>query len=252
MPSAPLVVGCDRTGVARFRDRTPLVEANVARLGGSLALRDLETPLTRRGASRSNRNEEGTGTLRQLGTMPKEVDAQVFADYLLTLGMKVRVDERPDGYSLWIYNEDHLGRAREELSGYLSKPDDPRYKTAVDSAKTIRREERQLDQKFRKNFREAADIWGYPSLRRRPVTTDAGGDLRRLFCAGTVATKSPQAGGCLSILDGGRRLRRQREQQRTERHRAWRSMAAGDADLPAFRHRAHPFQRDGALELWAQ
>jgi GlpG protein len=103
--------------------------------------------------------------------MPKEVDAQVFADYLLTLGMKVRVDERPDGHSLWIYNEDHLGRAREELSGYLSKPDDPRYKMAVDSAKTIRREERDLDQKFRKNFREAADIWGYPSLRRRPVTT---------------------------------------------------------------------------------
>ena len=103
--------------------------------------------------------------------MPKEVDAQVFVDYLLTLGMKVKVDERPDGISLWIYNEDHLGRAREELSGYLTTPDDPRYKRAVDSAKTIRREERQLDQKFRKNFREAADIWGYPSLRRRPVTT---------------------------------------------------------------------------------
>jgi GlpG protein len=103
--------------------------------------------------------------------MPKEVDAQVFADYLLTLGMKVRVDERPDDYSLWIYNEDHLGRAREELSGFLSKPLDPRYKSAVDSAKTIRREERELEQKFRKNFREAADIWGYPSLRRRPVTT---------------------------------------------------------------------------------
>ena len=36
--------------------------------------------------------------------------------------------------------------------------------------KTIRRQEQQLDQKFRKNFREAADIWGYPALRRRPVT----------------------------------------------------------------------------------
>jgi GlpG protein len=102
--------------------------------------------------------------------MPKEADAQVFADYLLTLGMKIRVDERPEGYSLWIYNEDHLGRARDELSEFLSKPDDPRYKSAVDSAKTIRREERALDQKFRKNFREAADLWGYPSLKRRPVT----------------------------------------------------------------------------------
>src|SRR6516162_5104068 len=102
--------------------------------------------------------------------MPKEVDAQVFADYLLTLGMKIRIDDRPDGYNLWIYNEDHLGRARDELRGFLSKPDDPRYKSAVDSAKNIRREERALDQKYRKNFREAADLWGYPSLQRRPVT----------------------------------------------------------------------------------
>jgi GlpG protein len=112
--------------------------------------------------------------LRQLGTLPKELDPKVFADHLLTLGMKTRVDERPDGWSLWIYNEDHLARARLELSGYLSAPDDPRYRSAVDSAKSIRREEKQLDQKFRKNFREAADIWGYPSLRKRPVTVLIG------------------------------------------------------------------------------
>ena len=112
--------------------------------------------------------------MRQLGTLPKELDPKVFADYLLTLGMKTRIDERPDGWSLWIYNEDHLARAREELSGYLRAPDDPRYRSAVDSAKSIRREEKQLDQKFRKNFREAADIWGYPSLRRRPVTVLIG------------------------------------------------------------------------------
>jgi GlpG protein len=113
-------------------------------------------------------------TLRQLGTLPKELDPKVFADHLLTLGMKTRVDDRPDGWSLWIYNEDHLARAREELSGYLSAPDDPRYRSAVDSAKSIRREEKQLDQKFRKNFREAADIWGYPGLRRQPVTVVIG------------------------------------------------------------------------------
>jgi GlpG protein len=112
--------------------------------------------------------------LRQLGILPKELDPKVFADYLLTVGMKIRVDERPDGWALWIYNEDHLTRAREELNGYLSAPDDPRYRSAVDSAKSIRREEKHLDQKFRKNFREAADIWGYPSLRRRPVTVLLG------------------------------------------------------------------------------
>jgi GlpG protein len=108
--------------------------------------------------------------LRQLGTLPKELDPKIFADYLLTLGMKTRIDDRPDGRIVWIYNEDHLERAREELKGYLGAPDDPRYRSAVDSAKTIRRHEQKLDQKYRKNFREAADLWGYPSVRRRPVT----------------------------------------------------------------------------------
>ena len=149
VPGSILVVGCD-----------------LAYSDGGLAGRAVATRLA--SALKSN---EGIGTLRQLGTIPKEVDAKVFADYLLTLGMKIRVDERPDGYSLWIYNEDHLGRAREELNGYLSQPDDPRYRSAVDSAKTIRREARVLEQQYRKNFREAADLWGYPSLRRRPVTS---------------------------------------------------------------------------------
>ena len=179
--------------------------------------------------------------MRQLGTMPKEVDAKVFADYLLTLGMKIRVDERPDGYSLWIYNEDHLGRAREELNGYLSKPDDPRYKSAVDSAKTIRREERELDQKFRKNFREAADIWGYPSLRRRPVTAALVAICVVCFVLGQSRQNHLKLEDALRfstvVVDSEGR----ETQQRTERHRAWRSLAAGDADLPAFQHSAPRF-----------
>lgn len=84
--------------------------------------------------------------------------------------MKTRINERPDGWTVWIYNEDHLERAREELRGYLAAPDDPRYRSAIDSAKTIRRQEQRLDQKYRKNFRDAADLWAYPGVRKRPLT----------------------------------------------------------------------------------
>ena len=56
----------------------------------------------------------------------------------------------------------------------MSRPTTPGIRSAVDSAKSIRRESKQLDQQFRKNFREAADIWGYPALRRRPVTVFLG------------------------------------------------------------------------------
>jgi GlpG protein len=108
--------------------------------------------------------------LRQIGTAPKRLDVTVLADYLLTLGMKTRVDEEADGWTVWIYNEDHFPRAREELQAFLNRPDDPRYQKAADEAEEIRRKQRDLDQQFRKNYREVSDLWSYPGLRRRPLT----------------------------------------------------------------------------------
>jgi GlpG protein len=109
--------------------------------------------------------------LRQIGTVPKSLDPKGFADYLLSLGMKTRIDDRPGGWDVWIYNEDHLQQARDELQSYLSHPDDPRYQEATRTAEAIRRNEKQLEKKFRKNYRDASDLWGYPALRQRPLTT---------------------------------------------------------------------------------
>jgi GlpG protein len=109
--------------------------------------------------------------LRQIGTVPKRLDVKVLADYLLTLGMKTRVDEAADDWNVWVYHEDHFPRAREELQAYLNRPDDPRYQSAADAAAEIRRKERELDQQFHKNYREVSDIWATPGLRRRPLTT---------------------------------------------------------------------------------
>lgn len=108
--------------------------------------------------------------MRQIGTVPKRLDVKVLADYLLTLGMKTRVDEEADGWTVWVYHEDHFARAREELQAYLNGPDDPRYQKAADAAEEIRRKQRELDQQFRKNYREVSDLWSYPGLRRRPLT----------------------------------------------------------------------------------
>jgi GlpG protein len=109
--------------------------------------------------------------LRQIGTVPRALDPRGFADYLLSLGMKTRIDDRPGGWDVWIYNEDHLQPARDELQSYLSHPDDPRYREATRAAETIRRNEKQLEKKFRKNYRDASDLWGFPSIRQRPLTT---------------------------------------------------------------------------------
>ena len=108
--------------------------------------------------------------MRQIGTLPKGLNPKIFADHLLSLSIKARIDERPEGSDVWIYNEDHVARARDELQAYLSHPDDPRFRNAVPAAQAIRRKEQQLDKQFRKNFRDVTDLWAAPGVRRRPLT----------------------------------------------------------------------------------
>ena len=64
----------------------------------------------------------GDRPLRQIGTLPRGIDPKIFTDYLLTLGIKSRVDDRPEGWLVWIYNEDQVGRASDELQGYRASP----------------------------------------------------------------------------------------------------------------------------------
>ena len=77
----------------------------------------------------------GERPLRQIGTLPRNLDPRVFGDHLLAQGMKARFDERPDGWLVWIYNEDQVARARAELETYLSQPDDPRFDEAGEAGR---------------------------------------------------------------------------------------------------------------------
>jgi len=112
----------------------------------------------------------GHRPLRQIGTLPRNVDPQVLGDHLLAQGMKARFDESPDGWLVWIYDEDDLEKARDELENYLERPDDPRYASSAQSAQQVRAREKKLDREFRKNFREVTDQWSGLRLRRRPLT----------------------------------------------------------------------------------
>jgi GlpG protein len=108
--------------------------------------------------------------LRQIGTLPEGLDPKVLSDHLLSLGIRARLDQGPEGWDVWIYNEDQIARAREELTGYLNGPDDPRFRAAAPAAAAIRRKHEDLDKQFRKNYREVTDLWAAPGLRRRPLT----------------------------------------------------------------------------------
>ena len=109
--------------------------------------------------------------MRLVGELSQDHDPKVLEDHLLSLGVKSRFDQRPEGWAVWIIDEDQVAQGREELRSYLDNPDDPRFRESAKAAREIRRKEAELDKQFRKNEREAAKLWGPPTFWRRPATT---------------------------------------------------------------------------------
>ncbi len=108
--------------------------------------------------------------MRQIGTLPTEKFAQTLSDHLKSLGMTTRVMADGNAWALWIYNEDHLTRARDELDAFLKNPDDTRYQEAKSAAAAVEREQAERDRFYRKNVRSFSGRWDRPIFRGRPLT----------------------------------------------------------------------------------
>lgn len=91
--------------------------------------------------------------MRQIATFPPEnqTEAQLFADYLLSLSVETRLDNTPEGIILWVCDEDKVDLAREEQQSFQQNPHEGRYKKAAAEARSARaarkREEERLQRK---------------------------------------------------------------------------------------------------------
>ncbi len=63
--------------------------------------------------------------MRQLGTLPDARSARTLADYLDSLSIETRVESTPEGFIVWVCDEDRLARAREEFQRFRQNPADP-------------------------------------------------------------------------------------------------------------------------------
>ncbi len=81
--------------------------------------------------------------MRQLTTLPNADTARTFADYLLTLRIDTKLEQEPDGWAIWVRDEDHLPRARQELEEFTRNPADPRYLAAPRAADDLRQRQQQ-------------------------------------------------------------------------------------------------------------
>jgi GlpG protein len=81
--------------------------------------------------------------MRQLATLPDAQMARTFTDYLLTLQIYSKLEKEPDGWAIWVRDEDHLPRARQELEEFNRNPSDPRYSAAPRVADDLRQRRQQ-------------------------------------------------------------------------------------------------------------
>jgi GlpG protein len=108
--------------------------------------------------------------MRQIGTLTTKDEASRFADYLLTQGVEVKAEPEPPGWVIWVRDENHLERAREELDHFERNPTDERYQAAARQAVTLRRQEETRREQTRRNVHEMGQRWSRPLMQRRPLT----------------------------------------------------------------------------------
>jgi GlpG protein len=108
--------------------------------------------------------------MRQIGTLPDEQQARTFEDYVLTLGVRTQIDEDPDGWAVWVYEEDQVEQARGELEKFVADPDDPSYAQASRRAARLRREAEKQAERARKRHVNVREHWERPLSSRAPVT----------------------------------------------------------------------------------
>lgn len=101
--------------------------------------------------------------MRQLAVLPNADDARTLADHLQTLRIETRLDQQPDGAALWVFDEDKLPRAKQELEEFVRNPADPRFAAARKAAEEARRRQKAEEEQAR-----PAPVQAQPLAPNRP------------------------------------------------------------------------------------
>ncbi len=107
--------------------------------------------------------------MREIGTIVEERQARALADYLLTLNITTKVEPNREGFAVWVHREDRLPEARAALVDFRANPDDPRFETARQAAKSLRKEAEKVEAEHRKRSRNLRDRWEGAMYTRAPL-----------------------------------------------------------------------------------
>jgi GlpG protein len=89
--------------------------------------------------------------MRLIGHLAEETSARTFADYLYVQKIESHLEfEKPDGWGIWINDEDKLEEAASLLTAFRLNSADPKYRAEAKSAAELRAEAEKDEAKYRK------------------------------------------------------------------------------------------------------
>ncbi len=119
--------------------------------------------------------------MRLIGHLAEEAAARLFGDYLYVQGIANHLEhEKPDGWGIWINEEDHVQRAAALLEAFRKNPADPIYKRQGKSAEELREQEEKDQEAYRKRLKNRRHLF-------RPLTPYGFGPLTFAMIALSLA-----------------------------------------------------------------
>ena len=103
--------------------------------------------------------------MRTIGQLPDEAVARTFGDYLMVQGVQNQVEPDDSGqWTVWVHEDDSLGRAQAMLAEFRERPKDPKYRKAAARAEELRGRQAQEERAWRKRAQQRPAFWsGGPS-----------------------------------------------------------------------------------------
>ncbi len=98
--------------------------------------------------------------MRLIGHLAEEKAARIFADYLYVQKIQSQLEhEKPDGWGIWIHDEDRLEEAARLLTDFRANPADPKYRAEAKSAAELRAEAEKGEANYRKKLRDRRHLF---------------------------------------------------------------------------------------------
>lgn len=119
--------------------------------------------------------------MRVIGHLQTEAAARQFSDYLLAEGIANHIEQQPpDGWAVWVEEEDRLADAGNRLQEFQRDPDAPEFKNRSAAAKAVRAEHKKREAAYKKQVRDRRDIF-------QPLAAYGFGPLTLVLILASVA-----------------------------------------------------------------